>query len=128
MIIPLFVLAVASFAVAEASSLLSAPIAGGLTRRDDINGSPGNVCYADMYNAIGNNWNHTYTPSEPQQIHISLTDDAKNARVQFATVGQIDQSILQYWPKKEGHHATKKATTIKGEVSNDSSFTFTPTL
>jgi hypothetical protein len=115
MIIPSFLLAIASFAVAEASSLLSPR---GLVERDNINGSPGNVCYADTYNALGNNWNHTYTAFEPQQIHISLTDDSKNARVQFATLGQVDHSVLQYWPKKDTHRTAppKNIVTIKGEV------------
>lgn len=114
MIIPSFLVAIASFAVAEASSLLSPRAA--LERRDDINGSPGNVCYADAYNALGNNWNHTYALSEPQQIHISLTDDAKFARVQFATLGQIQESVLQYWPKKDNNGRHHSSTAVKGEV------------
>lgn len=82
---------------------------------DVANGSPGAVCYADAYNDLGNNWNHTYAPTEPQQIHMSLADDSKFARVQFATLDSIDSSVLAYWPKKQGNHAQKN-TTITGKV------------
>lgn len=117
MIIPSFILFAASFAVAKASSIFP----GGnelVARKSDIkyNGSPGAVCYADAYNNLGNNWNHTYTDFEPQQIHLSLTDDAKYARVQFATLGEIKHSVLQYWPKTHNHKHKKSITTIKGEV------------
>jgi hypothetical protein len=116
MIIPSFLVAIASFAVAEASSILSS--SSGLVERAAsapvINGSPGVMCYADAYNTIpGYNWNHTYTATEPQQVHISLTDDSKTARVQFATLGQIDQSILEYWPKQSG---SKNKVTLNGQV------------
>ncbi|GAA5815790.1 hypothetical protein MFLAVUS_009305 [Mucor flavus] len=81
------------------------------------NGSPGMMCYADSYNVLGNNWNRTYTAYEPQQIHISLTDDAKYARVQFATLGSIRYSILQYWPKRNNdhHHLYRDKIIVKGE-------------
>ncbi len=119
MIGPYFLLAIALFAVAETSSLFS--VGNGLSSRksEEVNGSPGMMCYADAYNSLGNNWNRTYTNNEPQQLHISLTDDATFARVQFATLGEIKNSYLQYWPKKQnhGHHLSKKAAiTIKGEV------------
>lgn len=117
MIIPSFILFAASIAVAKASSIFP----GGnelVARKSDIkyNGSPGAVCYADAYNSLENNWNHTYTDFEPQQIHLSLTDDAKYARVQFATLGEIKHSVLQYWPKTYFNKHIKSITTIKGEV------------
>lgn len=85
------------------------------------NGSPGIMCYADTYNKLGNSWNRTYTSTEPQQIHISLTDDARYARVQFATLGKIRYSLLQYWPKRTSnhHHLFDDRTLIKGEVYKD---------
>ncbi|RCH96017.1 hypothetical protein CU097_011539 [Rhizopus azygosporus] len=85
------------------------------TQEEDVaNGSPGAVCYADAYNDLGNNWNHTYAPTEPQQIHMSLADDSKFARVQFATLDSIDSSVLAYWPKKQGNYAQKN-TTVTGK-------------
>lgn len=113
MIIPSFILFAASFAIAKASSIF--PDGNELVaRKSDIksNGSPGAMCYADAYNNLGTNWNRTYTDFEPQQIHISLTDDAKHARVQFATLGEIKHSVLKYWPKSH----KKSITTIQGEV------------
>ncbi|KAI7890591.1 Metallo-dependent phosphatase-like protein [Mucor mucedo] len=60
--------------------------------------------------------------SEPQQLHISLTDDATHARVQFATLGKIQDSVLAYWPKREYrnyHHRSNRASKnkifLKGE-------------
>ncbi|CAO3653658.1 unnamed protein product [Mucor hiemalis] len=112
MIILSFILFAASFAIAKASSIF--PDGNELVaRKSDIksNGSPGAMCYADAYNNLGTNWNRTYTDFEPQQIHISLTDDAKHARVQFATLGEIKHSVLKYWPKSH----KKSITTIQGE-------------
>jgi hypothetical protein len=119
MIIPSFLVAIASLAVAEASFVLSSSSSSGLIERASggpvIPGSPGNMCYADAYNTIpGYNWNYTYATTEPQQIHISLTDDSKTARVQFATLGQIDQSILEYWPKKQS--GSKNKVALNGQV------------
>lgn len=123
MIVPSFLLAITAFAVAEASSIFSVGNGLSVRRGAEANGSPGSVCYADAYNNLGNNWNRTYTNTEPQQLHISLTDDAIFARVQFATLGEIKKSILQYWPKKDhqDRHEFKKSTiTIKGEVKKKS--------
>ncbi|CEP17620.1 hypothetical protein [Parasitella parasitica] len=78
---------------------------------DEPNGSPGQMCYADAYNSIHGDWNKSYSAQDPQQIYISLTDDANSARVQFATLGEIEESVLVYWPKK-----TKgKGATIQGQ-------------
>lgn len=82
---------------------------------DEANGAPGQICYADAYNSVHGGWNRTYAPSDPQQIYISLTDDADFARVQFATLGEIKQSILQYWPK----HNKRKSITIQGQVKQE---------
>lgn len=118
MVITSFLVAIATFAVAEATSVLAPR---GLVERvsgPPAPGAPGVMCYADNYNTIpGYNWNHTYTATEPQQVHISLTDDAKTARVQFATLGQIEQSVLDYWPKQSGNKNKNKFTTITGQVS-----------
>jgi hypothetical protein len=78
-----------------------------------FNGSPGYMCYADSYNDLGNNWNRTYALNEPQQIYLALTDDAVTARVQFATLGEIEKSVFQYWPVKN----SKKSVTVYGKVS-----------
>ncbi|KAK4517152.1 uncharacterized protein ATC70_000483 [Mucor velutinosus] len=77
----------------------------------EANGAPGQMCYADAYNSVHGGWNRTYAPNDPQQIYISLTDDADFARVQFATLGEIKQSTLQYWPK----HNKRKSVTIQGQ-------------
>lgn len=124
MIVSVFLFAISFFGLVESYSIFSSNELDKrqLMTEEVFNGSPGFMCYADNYNILGNNWNHTYTMSEPQQIHISLTDDATHARVQFATLGEIDDSVLTYWPKKEnrnhnrGHRASKNKITIKGEV------------
>ncbi|KAG1467160.1 hypothetical protein G6F56_004568 [Rhizopus delemar] len=98
--------------VLVAASLFSSPFTTSFVKRRDTieNGSPGYVCYADMYNNLGNDWNRTYLPTEPQQIHTSLLDDSKFLRVQFATLAQVDQSVLIYWPKNDGIHPSRKTT------------------
>lgn len=100
-----------------ATSLVSGPnIPSSVKVQDKVdNGSPGSVCYADAYNNLGNNWNRTYLSTEPQQVHMSLLDDSKFFRVQFATLEEIDESILSYWPKNHGRHSPKK-TTLTGKV------------
>lgn len=104
--------------VLVAASLFSSPFTTSFVKRRDTieNGSPGYVCYADMYNNLGNDWNRTYLPTEPQQIHTSLLDDSKFLRVQFATLAQVDQSVLIYWPKNDGIHPSRK-TTVYGHVN-----------
>jgi hypothetical protein len=82
--------------------------------KGEANGSPGLMCYADAYNTLNNDWNKTYTSTEPQQIQLSLTDDAQYARIQFATLGQVDLSILKYWPSKA--YSKRKAITVEGKV------------
>ncbi|KAI8086736.1 Metallo-dependent phosphatase-like protein [Halteromyces radiatus] len=65
----------------------------------------------DQYNTFGNvNWNRTYGPTEPQQIHISLANDAKYAKVQFATSQAIQGGQLKYWSKKQA--SNNKAVVI----------------
>ena len=82
------------------------------TNEEEPNGSPGQICYADAYNSLHGNWNKSYSTNDPQQIYISLTDDANFARVQFATLGEIKESILEYWPKDN----KRKSITIQGKV------------
>lgn len=118
----------AIYALVEASTISSGLLKRQQPTADDIfNGSPGFMCYADSYNALGNNWNRTYSLLEPQQLHISLTDDATHARVQFATLGEIQNSVLNYWPKKDNYvhrslRASKNKISIKGEVNSISSY------
>lgn len=93
-------------------SLVSSAFLDKRDSKEEPNGSPGNVCYADAYNNLGNNWNRTYGPYEAQQIYLALTDDAETARVQFATLNEIEKSVLQYWPIKH----PKKSVTVYGKV------------
>lgn len=97
-----------------AASLVSAAAVLGPRSEAEPNGSPGLMCYADVYNTLGSNWNKTYASVEPQQIHLSLTDDAQFVRVQFATLEQVDHSILKYWPSKG---RSKRVTTVEGKVT-----------
>jgi hypothetical protein len=73
-----------------------------------LKGGPGAKWDYDEYN-VGD-WNRTYGITEPQQIHISITSEAESAKVQFATQGEIDTAILNYWPKSSPH----KSVQIKG--------------
>jgi hypothetical protein len=98
-----------AFAASVATAATAVPFTKG-----EANGSPGSMCYADAYNTLGNDWNKTYATTEPQQIQLALTDDAQFARVQFATLGQVDHSILRYWPSKTGNR--KATTTVQGKV------------
>ncbi|OAC98418.1 hypothetical protein MUCCIDRAFT_75579 [Mucor lusitanicus CBS 277.49] len=50
----------------------------------------------DLYNQDGD-WNRTYYPAEPQQIHTSWVSNGKAIRVQFSTMSTIESSRLQYW-------------------------------
>ncbi|OZJ02775.1 hypothetical protein BZG36_03480 [Bifiguratus adelaidae] len=81
--------------------------AAAVTRRG-IAGGPGELATRDLYNA-NTNWNRTYAPAEPQQIHISITDNAQYAKVQFATLEEIKTPLFQYWPKG----SQRKAVTIE---------------
>lgn len=74
-------------------------------------GSPGLWPVPDAFNTVVD-WNRTRTPTEPQQIHLSLASDAEYARVQFATLQDVNSSILKYWPKKQAD----KVVTIQGQV------------
>jgi hypothetical protein len=87
-----------------------------LERRIDLftNGFPGMKCNPDAYNTLDKNWNRIYTEFEPQQIHISITDEAQHVRVQFVTLSPIHHSVLKYWLKSSG--SSNSATIIKGEV------------
>lgn len=119
MVIPSFLVAITTLAVAEAASIFSSTGAlassSSIERRLDLftNGFPGLKCKPDAYNTLDSDWNRTYAPSDPQQILISITDDAKNVRFQFATLGPIDHSVVQFWPKNN----SAQTTTIKGEVT-----------
>ncbi|KAF7731024.1 hypothetical protein EC973_001070 [Apophysomyces ossiformis] len=65
-------------------------------------GGPGKWSVPDLYNTmIGDDWNRTYGPAEPQQIHLSLASEAKYAKVQFATTSETKRSFLRYWPKTQ---------------------------
>ncbi|KAI9260762.1 Metallo-dependent phosphatase-like protein [Phascolomyces articulosus] len=64
-------------------------------------GGPGLWPEPDRYNTYPDvNWNRTYEAFEPQQIHLSLADDSKYARIEFATLSPAEQSSFKYWPKK----------------------------
>ncbi|KAG2224631.1 hypothetical protein INT45_007876 [Circinella minor] len=64
-------------------------------------GGPGLWPEPDRYNTYPDvNWNRTYGAFEPQQIHLSIGDDSKFARVEFATLSSAQQSAFRYWPKK----------------------------
>jgi hypothetical protein len=59
-------------------------------------GGPGTLPSVDLYNKDGD-WNRTYHPAEPQQIHTSWLSDGKAFRVQFSTMTPVDESKLHYW-------------------------------
>ena len=64
-------------------------------------GGPGLWPEPDRYNTYPCvNWNRTYGAFEPQQIHLSIADDSKLARIEFATLSSAQQSAFKYWPKK----------------------------
>lgn len=64
-------------------------------------GGPGLFPAPDTYNSFGiADWNRTYGPAEPQQIHLSIANEAKFAKVQFATSQAVQGALLKYWPKK----------------------------
>lgn len=107
-----------TIALANAASVFTegGSLADKLEKRITLftNGFPGLKCNADAYNVLDKNWNRTYTEFEPQQIHISITDEAQNVRVQFVTLSPINHSVLKYWLKSG---SSSSATTIKGEVN-----------
>ncbi|CAO3654122.1 unnamed protein product [Mucor fragilis] len=59
-------------------------------------GGPGTLPTTDLYNQDGD-WNRTYYPAEPQQIHTSWVSNGKALRVQFSTMASIESSRLHYW-------------------------------
>lgn len=59
-------------------------------------GGPGTLPSVDLYNKYGD-WNRTYYPAEPQQIHTSWVSNGKAIRVQFSTMSSIERSRLHYW-------------------------------
>jgi hypothetical protein len=63
-------------------------------------GGPKTMHIPDNYNQA-NNWNRTYDPEEPQQIHVSWTSDGLTFTVQFSTTQTVKKSLLWYWPKEE---------------------------
>ncbi|OZJ01912.1 hypothetical protein BZG36_05102, partial [Bifiguratus adelaidae] len=87
--------------------------AASITRRK-LPGGPGELATRDIYNdnSDNNNWNRTYAPAEPQQIHISITDNAEYAKVQFATLEEVKTPLFQYW---EQNHQSKAITIQDGK-------------
>ncbi|KAI9317013.1 Metallo-dependent phosphatase-like protein [Dichotomocladium elegans] len=70
----------------------------------------------DQFNtALNVNWNRTYGPFEPQQIHLSLATDSQYARFEFLTTSPIDKAILRYWPKSDYSAVTRATTTLEGD-------------
>lgn len=62
-------------------------------------GCPGVWSIPDIYNTLNNeNWNITYGPTQPQQVHFSFASDTAYARFQFSTLASSPQSYLKYWP------------------------------
>ncbi|KAI8636788.1 Metallo-dependent phosphatase-like protein [Parasitella parasitica] len=59
-------------------------------------GGPKTNVLADQYNSDGD-WNRTYHPAEPQQIHTSWISEGKAIRIQFSTMASVKESRLQYW-------------------------------
>ncbi|KAK4514725.1 Phosphate metabolism transcription protein [Mucor velutinosus] len=59
-------------------------------------GGPGTLPSTDLYNKHGD-WNRTYHPAEPQQIHTSWVSNGKAIRVQFSTISSVENSRLHYW-------------------------------
>ncbi|KAI8343515.1 Metallo-dependent phosphatase-like protein [Chlamydoabsidia padenii] len=56
----------------------------------------------DPFNSFGNvPWNRTYEQAEPQQIHLSISNQARYAKIQFATIQAVQGTLLKYWVKKE---------------------------
>ncbi|CAO3623037.1 unnamed protein product [Cunninghamella echinulata] len=82
------------------SLLITFVYAAAIEEEEEPIGSPGVLPAPDQYNSF-TNWNRTYAPTEPQQIHISLGNDARYAKIQFATAAPIKGGILKYWPKKQ---------------------------
>ncbi|KAI8990155.1 Metallo-dependent phosphatase-like protein [Pilobolus umbonatus] len=44
-------------------------------------------------------WNRTYNPFEPQQVHTSWMSEGKSFRVEFSTMGKIQSCQVHYWLK-----------------------------
>lgn len=63
-------------------------------------GGPGTYVVTDRYNDIGD-WNRTYHPQEPQQIHATWISDGMAFTVQFSTMHPVKKSLLWYWPKEK---------------------------
>ncbi|CDH48539.1 isoform c [Lichtheimia corymbifera JMRC:FSU:9682] len=62
-------------------------------------GCPGVWSSPDLYNTLNNeDWNITYGPTQPQQVHFSFASDTAYARFQFSTLASSPQSHLKYWP------------------------------
>lgn len=62
-------------------------------------GCPGVWSSPDLYNTLNNeDWNITYGPTQPQQVHFSFASDTAYARFQFSTLASSPQSYLKYWP------------------------------
>ncbi|KAG0166853.1 hypothetical protein DFQ30_006647 [Apophysomyces sp. BC1015] len=80
---------------------------------DKSSGGPGQWSTPDLYNTIsGDDWNRTYAPTEPQQIHLSIASEAEYAKVQFATTSEILKALFKYWPKAQND--SKLIVTIAG--------------
>lgn len=100
------------------SLLITFVYAAAIEEEEEPIGSPGVLPAPDQYNSFIS-WNRTYAPTEPQQIHISLGNDAKYAKIQFATTAPIKGGILKYWPKK---HAKKPVVIKQSDVSDKITF------
>lgn len=62
-------------------------------------GGPGTHADLDIYNS-GGNWNRTYHPGEPQQIHATWVANGVALKVQFSTMVSLRKSIMQYWSEE----------------------------
>ena len=65
-------------------------------------GCPGVWSTPDLYNTLNNaDWNITYGPTQPQQVHFSFASDTTYARFQFSTLSPSPQSYLKYWKTEQ---------------------------
>ncbi|ORZ15314.1 Metallo-dependent phosphatase-like protein [Absidia repens] len=88
-------------------------ISVGFGKKEAFVGGPGLLSAPDSYNSFGQvDWNRTYGPIEPQQIHISLANEAKYAKVQFATTQSVNDTLLKYWPKKKDGASYQKPVIV----------------
>jgi hypothetical protein len=82
-------------------------------RSVDSYGDPGTMSEIDIYNK-DKDWNRSYHPSEPQQIHVSWISEGKAFRVQFSTMERVQKCQLSYWSS-----STDKKIIDQSEVRKD---------